>query len=60
MYPMSFDVCGTGLTVQAANMGPPPPVKTVISRAVLEGLKKEMEGRSDDGTARLCDLSSDA
>lgn len=41
MYPMSFDVCKTGLTVQTANMGPPPPVKTVISRAVLEGPKDE-------------------
>ena len=37
MYPMSFDVCKTGLTVQAANMGPPPPVKTVIFWVVLEG-----------------------
>lgn len=43
MYPMSFDVCRTGLTVQAANMGPPPPVKTVITRPVLEGPKKGTE-----------------
>lgn len=44
MYPMSFDVCRTGLTVQAANMGPPPPVKTAISRAVLGSPRKETVG----------------